>query len=166
MASCSYCNSAIFLGGVRDGNLRFCNTKCQQNGVLVRLAAQVPPDILDAHVAQVHAGSCPCCQTRSPVDVHTSYRIWSILILTSWGSRPIMSCRACAIKRQIGDTIFCLFLGSWGFPWGIIFTPIQIIKNLTAMAGGPNPRQPSDLLRRFVSLNLAAHYLENEPCQA
>src|ERR1700704_3028032 len=42
-AKCSYCNSTIIIGGVRDGDLRFCNQKCRQAGALL-LVSQLVPD--------------------------------------------------------------------------------------------------------------------------
>jgi hypothetical protein len=37
MATCNYCNSTILFGGKTDGQLRFCNDKCYQSAVLVRM---------------------------------------------------------------------------------------------------------------------------------
>src|SRR5690349_12558087 len=103
MTKCDYCGTRILLGGVRDGALRFCNQKCHQNGILLSFTNQVPPEILQKHVQEVHEGSCPRCGGRGPVDVHTSYRVWSIILLTTWSSRPKISCRSCGIKTQLGD---------------------------------------------------------------
>ena len=156
MASCDYCNSFILFGGARDGNLRYCNDKCRQAGTLLRYSHTLPIDFVKKHVAEVHQGACPKCSGRGPVDVHKAHRVWSALVLTSWSSSPEMSCKGCAVRRQLGSILFCGVLGWWGFPWGLILTPTQIVKNVIEMVGGPKPSQPSELLERAVRMNLAA----------
>ncbi len=157
MAQCDYCGTRIFLGGVRDGDLRFCNDECHQNGILLALTKHVPADVLQKQVDEVHSGQCPHCGGRGPVDVHTSYRIWSALLLTRWSSRVHISCRSCGVKKQLGDALFCLLFGWWGFPWGLLITPVQFLRNLVGMFRSPNPSQPSPQLSRLVCLNIAAH---------
>jgi hypothetical protein len=42
MATCAYCGSTIIFGGTRDGNLRFCNARCQQAGALLSISNRPP----------------------------------------------------------------------------------------------------------------------------
>jgi hypothetical protein len=42
MARCAYCNTVILFGGVKDGDLRFCNETCHQQGQFLLVADQVP----------------------------------------------------------------------------------------------------------------------------
>jgi hypothetical protein len=65
-----------------------------------------------------------------------------------------VSCRPCAVKRQLQDAAYCLCLGWWG-AWGLIITPAQLLRNVSGVIGGPNPLVPSPLLERFVRQNLA-----------
>jgi hypothetical protein len=51
--------------------------------------------------------------------------------------------------------LFCLLLGWWGFPFGLILTPVQIIRNLWAIFCGPDPRYPSKALRNRVHTTIA-----------
>ncbi len=146
----------ILFGGKREGELRFCNDKCYQSALLVRLAEKINPAVIQQKIAEVHQGQCPRCQGRGPVDVHKAHRVWSALVMTSWSSSPEISCRGCASRRQLGAILFSGALGWWGFPWGIIFTPVQVIRNVIEMAGGPNAQQPSPLLERAVRMNAAA----------
>jgi len=162
MAKCSYCRSTILFGGRQEGDLRFCNAACQEKGVLIRLAKQLPADLVEEAVRTTHSGSCPKCQGRGPVDVHTSYRIWSALFLTGWSSRPQVCCSSCGWKAKLGDACFCLVLGWWGFPWGLVITPVQIIRNLIGLATGLDPRKSSDKLRNMVSVQLAASLLQKQ----
>ena len=150
----------ILFGGKREGNLRFCNDQCYQSALLVRLAEKINPAVIQQQLGEVHQGKCPRCQGRGPVDVHKAHRVWSALVLTSWSSRPELSCRGCAVRRQLGAIVFSGALGWWGFPWGIIFTPVQVIRNIVEMAGGPNSSQPSPLLERAVRMHAAATLAE------
>lgn len=159
MAKCTYCGSTILMGGKKEGELRFCNDQCLHKGALMTVADQVPDDIVQQHISAVHSGSCPLCEGQGPVDVHTSHRIWSALLLTSWCSRPQISCRACGIKHKIQDTFFSLFLGWWGFPWGIFITPVQIIRNVSGLFMAPDPTRPSEQLEKLLRMNLASQVI-------
>ncbi|MDP0490315.1 MAG: hypothetical protein Q7Q71_04610, partial [Verrucomicrobiota bacterium JB023] len=109
-----------------------------------------------------------CQKTGSPVDVYKAHRIWSALILSSWSSHPEISCKKCAVKRQIGAVLFCGTLGWWGFPWGVIGTPVQIIRNFCAMVANPKAGQPSPLLLNHVKVTVGqklAIDLQNEQAE-
>ena len=156
MAKCDYCGTTIIFGGTREGELRFCNENCLNAGVVLAVSQQLPDDLIQKKVWEVHQGNCPRCEGRGPVDVHTSYRVYSALVYSSWSSRPHISCRSCGIKSQLGDVVFCLVLGWWGFPWGLIVTPIQVVRNLFGVARGPDPTKPSPQLEKLVRLGIAS----------
>lgn len=162
MASCAYCSTTILFGGKRNGDLRFCNDKCEQKGALALIADQLSPADVASYIGSVHRGSCPECSGPGPVDVHTSYRVWSALLLTQWSSRPLVSCSRCGTKQKLGDTAFSLFLGWWGFPWGILMTPVQLGRNIFALLKGPDPASPSPALEKILRLHLAAQTIERE----
>ena len=159
MAKCNYCGTTILFGGKRDGDLRFCNDKCQQEGMFVAIANQIPTDIVQQYINEVRVGKCPQCHGRGPVDVHTSYEVWSALVLTSWSSTPRISCRSCGVKHQLTSALSSLLLGWWSFP-GIIMTPIQLIRNLVGMFRGPDPARPSAQLENLLRLHLAMQIVE------
>src|SRR5262249_51117228 len=127
----------------------------QQRGALLALSHQVPDNIVQQQVWSLHQGTCPKCGGSGPVDVHVSYRIWSALLMTSWASRLQLSCRPCGRKSQAADAFYSLFLGWWGFPWGLILTPVKISQNLIALAKPPDPSKPSDRLEKIVRLRMA-----------
>jgi hypothetical protein len=156
MATCAYCNTTIFLGGKRQGDLRFCNATCLQRGALASVARALPQPEVDQYVARVHRGQCPACQGVGPVDVHTSYRVWSLLFMTSWSSRPKVCCQGCGTKRKVGDTVFSVVLGWWGFPWGFLVTPMQVIRNVWGVVNQPDPSTPSPALEQMLRLEMAA----------
>lgn len=94
------------------------------------------------------------------MDVQTSYRVWSAVLVTSWRSRPQICCRACGVKSKLGDALFSAVLGWWGIPWGFLVTPVQVTRNLAGLASAPHPSEASDQLHKLVALNLAANLVE------
>jgi hypothetical protein len=157
MTRCDYCGSTILLGGTEQGSMRFCNTQCASQAPFVIASRSIPPDQVIQQAQSIHMAPCPACGGKGPVDVHTTYRVWSALIVTSWASRPEVSCRTCANKRRAGDLLMSLLVGWWGFPWGLIMTPIQITRNLIGFFKAPDPSRPSEALRRLVRIRLAAN---------
>ncbi len=162
MASCSSCSTTILFGGIQEGPLRFCNQTCQQNYYLLQLAERLPPDVVRQQVLSVHQGLCPVCGSSGPVDVHKSYRVFSVLVLSHWSTEPKLCCRSCGIRTQAGSLAFSFFLGWWGIPWGLILTPVQCVRNLAAMCKGPNPLEPSAELERFVRTSMALELARTE----
>jgi len=162
MAKCDYCGSTIIFGGKRDANGRFCNQKCQGRGGLLALSRQIPEAAVQERVWKFHQGPCPKCSRSGPVDVHVTHKVWSALYLTSWSSTPQASCRSCGMKSQLGGAFFSLVLGWWGFPWGLLVTPIQIGRNLLAIARPPEPSRPSAQLEKIVRMTMASQTLRQQ----
>ena len=156
MAKCDYCNSTILFGGVRHGEMRFCNDRCYQSGYLLTASHHLPTDLVAQQIEAVHQGQCPKCKGSGPVDVHTSYQVFSALIFTRWGAKPQVSCRSCGVKSQLGNLAISFFFGWWGIPWGLILTPIQVTRNLIGIASPPNPAAPTPQLERLVRITLAS----------
>jgi hypothetical protein len=46
--------------------------------------------------------------------------------------------------------------GWWGFPWGIIITPVQVARNTWGIFSGPDPSRPSEALARIARFHLAS----------
>lgn len=160
MAACATCGATVLFGGKTEGKLRFCNDKCLQKGRVLVVVDQIPRDLLAKRVQEIHKGRCPRCKGVGPVDVHMSYSIWSALLVTSWKSSPHISCRPCGRRRQLTDTIRSLVLGWWGFPWGLIMTPVQITRNVGALLRGEKATAPSAKLAQQVRLEMAAQLVQ------
>jgi len=163
MATCASCNSTILFGGKRNGNYRFCSDKCMQQGILLVVGDEIPQGAVNAYVWRVHQGLCPLCYKNSPVDVHVSYRIYSVILFSSWSSRPVLCCRTCGAKRKIYDAFFSLILGWWGVPWGILITPIQVIRNIFGLFFQPDHRLPSKNLEKILRLDMASRTPQKTP---
>lgn len=156
MKSCHYCSTTILFGGVSDADLRFCSSRCCQSHRLLQLAERVSTSVVRTRVAEFHQGRCPVCGGPGPCDVHRTYKVWSAVFATHWSATPRVSCRSCATKSQLAGALSSFLLGWWGLPWGLIMTPVQIVRNLRAIVRGPNPAEPSLDLERLVRVGLAA----------
>lgn len=163
MARCDYCNSYILFGGKQKSGRTFCNDSCLEEGRLMLAADRLPQHAVDAAIDETHQGECPLCQRPGPIDVHTSHTIWSIVALTSWKSTPHVCCRSCGRQKQISALVTSGLFGWWGFPWGMIYTPIQVGKNLTGIFGGPDSEVPSEQLETLTRLDLAIRVEAGEP---
>jgi len=157
MGRCGYCGTFMLFGGLRDAQSRYCNERCRNAGRLTAASRQVPDDVVRQQVWALHRGPCPQCRGRGPVDVHVSYWVWSAVLLTRWGSAPAISCRSCARKRQLTNLGFSVLFGWWGFPWGLILTPLQIVRNVIGLVRGPDDTQPSRQLAQLARLGMASH---------
>ena len=159
MAKCGYCGSTIVIGGVSANGQRYCSNKCYQGAYILTVTKDVPADVLERKVEEVWRGNCPKCRGLGPIDVHKVHQVWSALILTRWTTTAQVSCHSCAVKRQFGGVAFSLVFGWWGFPWGLILTPIQITRNVIGMVKGPDRSKPSANLRRTVLVGLGSEML-------
>ena len=149
------------MGGVRSGSQRFCNNKCHTNAYVLSVAQQVPPDVLDGRLEEVFRGNCPKCRGLGPVDIHKVHRVWSALLLTRWTTTSQVSCRSCATKSQLGGALFSLAFGWWGFPWGLILTPIQITRNVIGVCAKSDSSKPSADLRKLVLVTIGTQAIQN-----
>jgi len=134
--TCAACGQTIVFGGKREGPFRFCNDKFQAKGAttaVLDLLPQVSVDLVMSRAWQIFQGACPACHGPGPVDAYKSYRVYSVFVFTSHGARVHVSCRSCATKSRLRDIGFSLLFGWWAFPWGLIMTPVQVVRNVVAM---------------------------------
>lgn len=158
MASCANCGTAILFGGVYDDEQRrFCSENCA--GIFEANDVPVPEDWLRETLQEVHQGVCPCCGGAGPVDVHYAYRVMSFLVITQYRTVPIISCSGCGTGSKIKNLFITMFLGWWGFPFGIILTPIYLFRNVAAMISPTPPHEPSPELREHVRRVVQHEYL-------
>ena len=155
MATCAYCGNTILFGGKRLNESRFCNDTCLAKGAHVAFADQVPTQQITELASTLHRGPCRKCEGPGPIDVHKVYSVWSALYVTRWKTQTFIVCRSCASKEQWRALAFSGLLGWWGIPWGLFITPMQIVRNISALRRTTDPYVPSDELRRVAQLHLA-----------
>lgn len=61
---------------------------------------------------------------------------------------------------RLGDALFCITLGWWGVPWGVLGTPVQFLRNVAGLFMGPDPSRPSSKLQGAVGLHVARQLME------
>ena len=76
--------------------------------------------------------------------------------MTWWKSHPEFCCGPCGEKAKSMALASSMVLGWWGFPWGIIWTPIQVGRNVTSLLGPDTSLEPSPDLVKLVKRRIAA----------
>jgi len=165
MAACGSCGTTILFGGTKHGGKTYCNATCRSRGLLLQMADQLPSEVVEETVESVFRGNCPSCKGPGPVDVHISYRVYSVILMTSWSSQPRICCRSCAVKNKLVSAVFSATLGWWGFPWGLLATPIQVGRNLAGLVPSQVRDRPSEALRNFIKINIASQLAKASPSQ-
>jgi hypothetical protein len=158
MSVCDYCGKKFNLFGVHENGYSFCSANCRDRArELLKLLDGVAPQEIQSQIDRVHAGPCQGCGGSGPVDLHHSYRVYSAVVFTSWSTRNHFVCSSCARKEQLKSLGFSALLGWWGFPFGFILTPVQIVRNITALAGGPDAQRLQDVVKLNLARQIAAH---------
>lgn len=159
MAACETCGATILFGGVDQDGMRYCNAACAQKGALIQSAGRVSDAEVETQARAIHQGNCPRCGGPGPVDVHRSHTVYSFLVMTRWVTSPTLCCRSCGRKKQLGAAGASFLLGWWGFPWGLIMTPVQLARNAKGLlGGGPDPSTPSADLRKLVRVGIVSRH--------
>ena len=158
--ACATCGAVILFGGEKLNGRRYCNARCLEAGRVTQAAERVPDAWAAEAVEALHAGPCPNCNGPGPVDVHVAHSAWSALVMTSWSSKPQVCCQRCGRNAKLKAIAFTGVFGWWGFPWGLIATPVQIGRNVFELMTGPDPSAPSAKLEEVARLGVAHQALE------
>ena len=130
MKRCDTCGATILFGPVRQGNRIYCKAACRDQDVASLAASHLPADLVVQSVRAIHEGSCPVCGGEGPIDVHVSHHVLSMFVLTSFKSEPKICCHRCGRNAKIKAILLSGLFGWWGVPWGMLGTPVQILRNL------------------------------------
>ena len=158
MINCDYCGSSILFGGINENNLHFCNKECYTKGSFLLLTYEISDDLVNEKVNKTYHGR----GLNAMVMGLLMFIRHIILIITSWCNQPQICCRSCEIKSQLSYIIFSFLCGWWGVPWGFIYTPVQIVRNIMGIVRGPNKLTPSAELEKLIRINIASDFIENQ----
>lgn len=162
MSSCQQCGKSILFGGHRLGARRYCSSACARTHPLHEMAERVPADILQRQMDAWRHSACPTCRrSGQAIDVHEHHRVHSVVLMTQWNTRRNVCCRRCGRRAQWRSTLYCAALGWWGFPWGLLVTPIQIGRNVAALCRRESG-VPSVQFEQIVRRQIARHCLETQ----
>lgn len=156
MPQCAHCGTSILFGGVKDNGYRYCNSDCHQQGKVLAVVDEMPEDFVNDQIEEARQGPCPKCDGAGPIDLHTYHYAVSILVVTTWNSTPEVCCRTCATWGKLKGCVISFFFGWWGFPFGLIATPIQILRNVIGFFTSPPPGEFEKIMR----LSLASQFAE------
>jgi len=161
MSKCLNCGRHSIILSVEEAGERFCSERCCKAFPIMQWAGVRPEDVY-RRAMEIRNSACPCCGRSGPVDAHKSYRIWSAVVLSVWSTRSVVSCRRCGREEQLTAASLSLALGWWGLPLGLVLTPVQVIRNLLAMAR-PTPPSPSAELLAAARRDLAVRLSQTKP---
>jgi hypothetical protein len=156
MKKCSHCSKRIAFGGESLGTEAYCNKRCLKAGLLAAADFYLTEDIIQSQIDTVHKGPCPKCQGEGPNDLQSHYLIWSIILLTSHKEVSEVCCKSCGIKKKVGGLAFSTLCGWWGFPFGLILTPVQMIRNIGSLFQMPKLNKVSKQLTENIRMHLGA----------
>ena len=159
--ACPTCGSSILFGGIKDGNRKYCSKRCYEADEINRVAGGIPDEVVDEFSKQIHGGRCPRCNGSGPVDVHKSYSVYSVILYTAWRTKEHVLCKRCASRQQITDLAGSFLLGWWGIPFGLLITPVQVLRNVAALFQNPGTKGPTEKLKYRSRLVLAAQHMQN-----
>jgi endogenous inhibitor of DNA gyrase (YacG/DUF329 family) len=160
MAKCGGCGSTILFGGITHQGQPFCDQRCVTMGQFLEVRKAIPAEALQEATMKFRESKCPQCGGAGPLDVHPSYFVWSAIVFTRSTSKSALSCRSCARKKQAMSALGSGVVGWWGIPFGLIMTPVQVIRNVFEMASPRGSRGPSRELIEFVRDELAVRAMQ------
>ena len=159
--ACPACAHSVLFGGVKEGNLRYCSRKCHEADAVGRLASQLPDEEVKLRAGSIHSGHCPICDGAGPVDIYKSYRVYSVVVYTSWRTLEHMACRSCARRAQSAGLVSSFLLGWWGIPFGLAITPVMVVANAVSMLTNSGANGPSKSLEQRTRKIMAAERMQN-----
>jgi hypothetical protein len=156
MSKCATCGKSIIAGGIKDQGFRFCSKPChQRQAPFLSKIGQVSEDAVDREMTRVRALRCSRCKRNGEVDMHSSAFVYSMIIMTRFGQNKHLCCKSCALKAQAKDTLSTAALGWWGFPFGLIMTPISLVSNVAQMVATARRKEPSAAMRLYIKQQVA-----------
>lgn len=160
---CDHCGKSSGIAPVHDGEQTFCSIGCRDHMRIMEAAADFDDDAIHRHAQALQHGPCPQCRRQgSPVEVRRSYHVWSALFITRWGTTSKPGCRACGIRANLLDAGYSAALGWWGFPFGLLMTPVQILRNLGEALMRDRARPPSPELLDLARADLGLKALRRQ----
>lgn len=159
MKRCDACNGIVFFRGYPKHGFQFCNEACYESRFLAAIANEIR-DESRYIVDDLRHSICPECQGPGPLDVHTSYWVFSLIYYCQWSSKPKICCLRCGQNKKWMALLSSTFLGWWSIH-GIFMTPWQIGQNIYGLCKPPDPSVPSEQLSEAIRLQLASKMAED-----
>jgi hypothetical protein len=82
-------------------------------------------------------------------------QVISFLVATTYSKKLKVACPRCLNRAHISASTLTALAGWWGFPWGLIRTPMALYRNMRSRRTNHWP-EPNDYLRSFVLARIGA----------
>lgn len=155
MDVCATCGVPLRHDKIGDGHFQFCSQDCYEKSPILEIAQKIPEDELNAEVLKIFQGKCISCEKQSPKDVFVSFGIVSVFVMSFRNNSVHICCKKCGYRKVLKDLFVSMFLGWWGIPSGLIYTPIQIFKNIKELARKRDFTKPSERLINSIRYDIA-----------
>jgi hypothetical protein len=147
MDTCAACGQVIAFGAKEVGGRKTCNEKCAAAFVVAIAAQQIPESVVLERAHAIRTGPCPKCgSVGQSIDIQIAHRCISLLVMTRRSTHTLLGCQSCGNKLRLRESFISAVCGWWGFPWGLLFTPLQIGRNISAMFPKPSTGPSPELL--------------------
>lgn len=157
---CAHCHKKVWVSAIEDGDQEFCSRSCLSAARLEEAAIDIDDAEAQRLAAEIRTGNCPSCSAiGSPIEIRRYHWVWSAVLISRWGTSSKLSCRRCGVQTNLWAIVSCLVLGWWGFPFGILLTPIQIAHNMGEIRRRSERDVPSGELVELARMQLAARLL-------
>jgi DnaJ like chaperone protein len=93
-----------------------------------------------------YAVRCPHCDKG---HVEVGKKLWFIhglVVMARYGTRTLIGCHRCVLRKGALDTLVNLLFGWWCFPWGLA-TPGVVIQNVIALVRAQDDDATDECLR-------------------
>ena len=102
------------------------------NGVIAQNRTYTRKE-LEAYSELLRDLPCPICRSKTKkLNGTISYTVKSFVLFTNYRIEPTVACVDCLDKKNNDAILVTALLGWWGFPGGLLKTPLYIYKNIKA----------------------------------
>ena len=109
---------------------------------------------IEAYAMLLRNLPCPVCNdTSSGLNGTLSHTVKSFILFTTSRAEPTVGCPDCLDKQNDNAILSTALLGWWGFPWGLIKTPVYIYRNIKAKKQNRSD-YPNDVLLAYTLENI------------
>lgn len=97
---------------------------------------------------------CPSCgQETKKLNAIMVHKVTSFLVITSSTRKHFIACPNCLNRKNNDAIVSTLLLGWWGFPWGLLKTPLYIYRNLRERKW-IHGEEPNEILKAFTFIHI------------
>ena len=101
LQKCAACGGRILAGGLRFGEMTFCNEQCFARFKAALVDESVPSDVVAGRVADVFNSPCPQCGNTQGNDLYSATKLTGMLLAYQIESGSALCCAKCGRKNRL-----------------------------------------------------------------